>query len=640
MNPKQKQCSLNGVTSRANSCQLWIVLAGLVFGYAGAKGAEPISWGDLGAKAGAGYVGDGLTVVPTASGARLCCVFQKLEGEATADGLRLVSSVAQSPSERFRVVAAAMGREAGRGVPVSGAGNVVLEGRTVRFVRPGLVEEYSVSVDGVRQDFIVLDRPVGEGELVVHLAVSGARLESASFGVRLVLAGSGRKIAYSRLRVTDAAGRNLPARLQVEPDGTQLDLRSPALAVLVNDAEAVYPVRIDPTFSDENWVSLGGVPGTDSAVLAAVVDGTGNLYIGGNFSVVGETVASGVAKWDGSHWSALGSGLQSPQVSSLAVSGPDLYAGGNFGLAGGIQVDRIARWNGTNWSALGSGVVGGSVRALAVIGTNVYAGGDFTSIGGVAGKIAQWNGSIWSAMGPGVSGTVHALTALGPDLFAGGLFSISGVTANSIAKWDGTNWSALGPGVLGTVRALAASGSDLYVGGTFLKAGSLTVNRVARWNGSSWSAVGSGLSGDVYALTVVGAQLYVGGAFTNAGGMTAKRIARWDGTNWSALAQGVGGDVLGFDDVYALAMVGTDLYAGGGFANVGTLNASQFAKWDGNNWSAIGSGINSFVRAVAISGPNIYVGGTFTSIGGIAARRVAKWDGAGWSALGLRWVSA
>ena len=46
------------------------------------------------------------------------------------------------------------------------------------------------------------------------------------------------------------------------------------LAVLVNDAEAVYPVRIDPTFSDANWIGMGQVPGTDRDVYAAAVDGS------------------------------------------------------------------------------------------------------------------------------------------------------------------------------------------------------------------------------------------------------------------------------------------------------------------------------------------------------------------------------
>ena len=50
-----------------------------------------------------------------------------------------------------------------------------LDGQTVRFTRPGLVEEYSVSMDGVRQDFVVLERPSGAGELAVRLAVSGGQ---------------------------------------------------------------------------------------------------------------------------------------------------------------------------------------------------------------------------------------------------------------------------------------------------------------------------------------------------------------------------------------------------------------------------------------------------------------------------------
>ena len=117
------------------------------------------------------------------------------------------------------------------------AGIISLAGQTVRFTRPGLVEEYSVSMDGVRQDFLVPERPVGAGELAVRLAVSGARVEPAaagarpvrypqqieeaehgsslSHGARLVLDNSGRKLAYSRLRVTDATGRELTARMEV-----------------------------------------------------------------------------------------------------------------------------------------------------------------------------------------------------------------------------------------------------------------------------------------------------------------------------------------------------------------------------------------------------------------------------------------
>src|SRR6266436_7639295 len=53
----------------------------------------PIPWSQIGAKAGADYQGDGLAVMPTADGARLRCVFQRLEGEATREGLWLTSTV-------------------------------------------------------------------------------------------------------------------------------------------------------------------------------------------------------------------------------------------------------------------------------------------------------------------------------------------------------------------------------------------------------------------------------------------------------------------------------------------------------------------------------------------------------------------
>src|SRR5215212_2614337 len=37
-------------------------------------------------------------------------------------------------------------------------------------------------------------------------------------------------------------------------------------------------------------------------------------------------------------------------------SGPALYAGGAFTAAGGTNASRVARWDGTSWSALGSGI--------------------------------------------------------------------------------------------------------------------------------------------------------------------------------------------------------------------------------------------------------------------------------------------
>ncbi|MEK7706517.1 MAG: hypothetical protein AAB380_00770, partial [Verrucomicrobiota bacterium] len=71
----------------------------------------PIPASELGAKAGVQYHGDGLSVTPTPEGARLRCVFQKLEGQVTREGLWLTSTAENSNGERFRVVASAVGRD-------------------------------------------------------------------------------------------------------------------------------------------------------------------------------------------------------------------------------------------------------------------------------------------------------------------------------------------------------------------------------------------------------------------------------------------------------------------------------------------------------------------------------------------------
>src|SRR5206468_645547 len=68
--------------------------------------SDGLPWSQLGVKAGGDYHGDGLAVSPTAEGARLRCVFQRLEGEATREGLWLTSTVTNGVNDRFRLVAA------------------------------------------------------------------------------------------------------------------------------------------------------------------------------------------------------------------------------------------------------------------------------------------------------------------------------------------------------------------------------------------------------------------------------------------------------------------------------------------------------------------------------------------------------
>jgi len=204
----------------------------------------------------------------------------------------------------------------------------------------------------------------------------------------------------------------------------------------------------------------------------------------------------------------------SNEVKALLVfddgGGPALYAGGYFKSAGGVAVNYIARWDGSSWTPLGSGLgQSGVVNSLAVFddggGPALYVGGGFLSPGGGPGNnIAKWDGSGWSPLGTGMDSWVDAMTVFddggGPALYAGGGFtSAGGVTVNHIAKWDGSSWAPLGTGTDKSVYALAVfddgSGPALHAAGGFLSAGGGTANHIAKWDGSSWSPLGSGIGG-------------------------------------------------------------------------------------------------------------------------------------------------
>ena len=77
--------------------------------------------------------------------------------------------------------------------------------------------------------------------------------------------------------------------------------------------------------------------------------------MGGSFTSVNGLTVNNIARWDGTAWSALGSGMSNVVggdgaglVMTLAVfddgTGPALYAGGRFTSAGGVPALRIAKW--------------------------------------------------------------------------------------------------------------------------------------------------------------------------------------------------------------------------------------------------------------------------------------------------------
>ena len=557
-----------------------------------------IPWSEIGVRAEASYNGDGLSISATPDGAVLQNVFHMLEARLTDEGLSLTSTseklkVTPDGHEEtpLRVIAAALGRDGGFLDGLAPTGTVVVEPRLSRFVRPLVTEEYSVSVNGIRHDFVIEERPTGTGRLQLEVEVEGARLEAGTEReVRLVLGASGRVLTYGGLHVEDDRGVTLEARMTVTS--------ASRLTVTVDDAEARYPIRIDPTYGDERWSAISGSP--NGLVFAMAVSASGTLYIGGEFTEVGGVRADGVAKWTGTGWEALGAhvpGLVVPSVcdglephlawewagvrgtvTSLAISGGDLYVGGTFNQAGRACARRVAKWDGQAWSGIDSGANIGLVTKVAWADSLYVTGGNHANlvIDGVVTTIARWDGGAWSIPDSGVNGQVLALAASGDDLYVGGIFTTAGgAPANNVARLSGSGWSALGSGVSGTVWALAASGGEVYA--SIRPACCLSTGQVVKWDGSTWTPLGEQFDAPPEAMAIVGPDLYVAGAFLGSvSGTSLNRIARWDGARWLPLGSGLD------QGVYAMAVSGTRVYAGGGFTTAGGMPAIHLAHWDGS----------------------------------------------------------
>ncbi|MCI0449264.1 MAG: T9SS type A sorting domain-containing protein [Chlorobi bacterium] len=326
-------------------------------------------------------------------------------------------------------------------------------------------------------------------------------------------------------------------------------------------------------------------------------------------------------------WAPIGPGFTNGFVSCVVVYNGELVAGGSFTLAGFTSVNRIAKWNGSSWSALGSGL-NDFAQTMELFNGNLWVGGNFTTAGNQSAPyVCRWNGSAWLPLPTSPSAGVYDFQIYGGELVICGNFEYIGVSqVRYIAKWNGSSWSTLGSGMnQAGVYALTIYNGELIAGGNFTSAGGVSASNIARWNGSSWAPLGLGVSGGflpVLALGVYNGELYAGGDFTSAEGVSANRVARWNGSSWAPCNSGVNATVLAF------YVRNNELVVGGNFTLAGGQTVNRIARWDGGvNWyPASSGGMNGPVRAFVTYNAELVVGGLFTNAGGTTALNIARTD--------------
>lgn len=238
-------------------------------------------------------------------------------------------------------------------------------------------------------------------------------------------------------------------------------------------------------------------------------DGSGEaLYVAGNYTDIGGAGGPDfIARWDGSSYSEVGGPIAGAGVPLIVLDlqiadlgdGEHLYAGGRFLEIGGVDANHIAKWNGTTWEPLGSGIAGDPpfVQILSMTvyddgsGPALIAGGSFTSAGGVpALRVAKWDGTQWQALGSGLNNAVQELivfddgTGKGSQLYAIGNFTATGngTPVSHIARWTGSEWEPVGTGLndsaFGAIVYDFGQGQALNIAGSFSTANGVSASRI------------------------------------------------------------------------------------------------------------------------------------------------------------------
>ena len=351
----------------------------------------------------------------------------------------------------------------------------------------------------------------------------------------------------------------------------------------------------------------------------------------------------------------LGGGVALPSYAPVVTCATefegDLVVGGRFDQAGDVAVTNVARWNGTTWSGLGSGLVGQTmystpVSGLATIDGVLHAVGPFySSFGASANHVARWNGAEWEPLADTIAPDLDSLDRVACLITFKGHLYIGGGMDNEgeyfeLARWAGDGWDFIPSPVFGNdgyICSMAVLHDRLWVVGRTYWGHQI----VANWDGESWTTVlddESNESGQLRSVCAHRGSIYIGGTFTALDGIPIDLLARWTGSVWEPGYSGSLADGFWFFNgpeptwvqcgVYKLLSVGDRLIAGGLLVHSSTVE-SLCSKMSitrtgiieslggnlGNRWS--GGVMWPMVYALGYALGDVIIGGDFNEGDGI-----------------------
>lgn len=328
-------------------------------------------------------------------------------------------------------------------------------------------------------------------------------------------------------------------------------------------------------------------------------------------------------------YSETNSNLVSATVHKMLEYNGELYVGGDFQVIGGQIIPYLAKWDGTNWFSVAQ--INGPVEDMIVFQNKLYIQVDEIenpqSIYNYN-KIYAWDGNSISEVQANIDGVIAPTYAISP--FEGGLgrseqwtihdnklfiyikinefdawwgnynYSIDGF---ALAWWDGGEfWQSAEfwtfdsdfqfyHGVLksyqGELYSTKRSIGNTVELGLFKFDGNFNnnlPNELPVWE----NVTGNVLSEPkILTLEEYDSKLIAGGKFETIGGIQSSNIAAFDGDSWSYF-----GDWP--YETYELKVFNNKLYASFFFGNFNGLDAERVASFNGNTWDSLLYNLSEF----------------------------------------------
>lgn len=364
----------------------------------------------------------------------------------------------------------------------------------------------------------------------------------------------------------------------------------------------------------------------------------GKLILTGDFdsSENGQRVGA-IVRWEGDRWLTFNGGItrdnkyDGPSINTVLIDGEDIFVGGNFQIIGGTSCKGVSRWSfiDSTWHPLGLGItaVNYGIECIVRQGKNFLIGGEFNSAGGKGiANLALWDGSAWYPIGNPKDVITGKVLNILPD---GNLIHIEGIlqkvgkqTAFSLATWDGNTWSTrfdFHDSILANYNRppfninnsyISAMGNLMKIKGKYYGFKEIVHNSSClwQWHDSIWQPIISGkhlgVANAIFSLAVKNdTSVFAGGSFNTLDGKNIKCLANWDGKEWNR----VGKDSIdGW--IFTILLRGDSVFIGGNFTIRGR-NISNVAVWDGNSWNSLGGGIEISVNSLYVLNNILYAGG-------------------------------